>query len=257
MQRFGSPVKYLRILYSARKLSRKCSILASNFISIDAIDHDPKCKPIQSQDFGLRHFMEMDSRTPDITNMTVDELDRVVEDLMLKNRDKQLLKFINECLDKRKLFSIYIIKKLFRYYSISGRVDIVEVLQRYCKKVDCNLYNRNGEFMHYVAKAQCMKGNSELGLKVLKEAYVKYEGLRSFYRVIFRELINDSVLNRSEASMVIFKKYVLEFSKTWNDHYPLICYWHICWSSNWYSDQVISNELLETSQVLQEIVKDK
>ncbi|CAH2264392.1 uncharacterized protein LOC120633381 [Pararge aegeria] len=264
MQRLRHTSKYFRLLYTVRELSRKCSILTSNFTSsIEASDSETLTlqrwsKTILSQDIGLRFFMEMDNnRTADITNMTNDELNDLLQDLMSKNRDKLLSKYLNECLDKQKHYSTNVLKKLFRYCSISGRVDMVEVLQKYCFKVDYHLFKRNGEFMHYVAKAQCMKGNSQQGLSVLKEAYIKYSGLRSFYRVIFRELINDSVLNRSEASMVIFKKYVLEFSETWNDHYPLICYWHICWSSNWFSDQQISNELLETSEALQNIVRDK
>nr|XP_034835249.1 uncharacterized protein LOC117991756 isoform X1 [Maniola hyperantus] len=260
MQRLKTPSKYLRTLYNVRELSRKFSILTSNFTtSFEIIDHDPlqRYKIVQAQGFRLRYFMEMDSKTVDITNMTIEEIDSLLQDLMTRNRDKQLATFVNECLDKRKYFSANILKKLFRHYSISGRVDVVEVLQKYCSRVDYNLYIRNGEFMHYLAKAQCMKGNSEQGLSILKEAYIKYEGLRSFYRVIFRELINDAVMNRSEASMVIFKKYVLDFSVSWNDHYPLICYWHICWSSTWFSDQMISNELLDSSQVLQHIVRDK
>ncbi|XP_023937009.1 uncharacterized protein LOC112045154 [Bicyclus anynana] len=259
MQRLKSPSKYFRTLYNIRKLSRKGSILTSNLTAtIEAFDHESlQRNKIQSQDLGLRYFMEMDSDRTDITDMSVAELDNLLQELITKNRDKQLTKFVYQCLDKRKRMGVNMLKKLFRYYSISGRVDIVEALQKYCFKEDFNLYTRNGEFTHYIAKAQCMKGNSQQGLSVLKEAYIKYEKLRSFYRVIFRELINDTVSNRSEASMVIFKKYVLEFSEAWNDHYPLICYWHVCWSSNWFSDQVTSNELMEKSKVLQDIVRDK
>ncbi|CAB3228793.1 unnamed protein product [Arctia plantaginis] len=118
-------------------------------------------------------------------------------------------------------------------------------------------YQRNGEFLHYLAKAQCLRGNSEIGLTILKTIYGKYESLRSYYRLLFRDLIQDSVLNRSEASLMIFKKYVLEFSEEWSEHYPLVCFWHICWASTWFSDQMLSNELLEASEHLQEIVKDK
>ncbi|XP_032519976.2 uncharacterized protein LOC116772053 isoform X2 [Danaus plexippus] len=76
-------------------------------------------------------------------------------------------------------------------------------------------------------------------------------------RIIFRELINDSINNRSEASLVVFKKYVLDFSKTWDENYPLICFWHSLWCSSWFSDQMLSNELLETCPILQDIVRDK
>ncbi|CAH2042398.1 unnamed protein product, partial [Iphiclides podalirius] len=64
-------------------------------------------------------------------------------------------------------------------------------------------------------------------------------------------------LTKSEATLVIFKKYVLEFSTKWNENYPLVCFWHICWSSTWYSDQILADELLETSKSLQNVIKEK
>ncbi|XP_037302045.1 uncharacterized protein LOC119192332 [Manduca sexta] len=102
-----------------------------------------------------------------------------------------------------------------------------------------------------------MKGNSERGLSILKYCYLKYENRRTFYRLLFRELIQDSVLNRSEASMVIFKRYTLEFSSVWSDHYPLVCFWFACWSSSWFSDHMLSDELLESSEPLLDIIKNK
>ncbi|KAJ8717893.1 hypothetical protein PYW07_005823 [Mythimna separata] len=42
-----------------------------------------------------------------------------------------------------------------------------------------------------------------------------------------------------------------------SDHYPLVCFWHLCWASSWFSDQMLGNELLETSDVLLEIVGEK
>ncbi|CAH0724439.1 unnamed protein product, partial [Brenthis ino] len=179
------------------------------------------------------------------------------EDLLIKNKYAQITNIIKDCLKSSKVVSDNTIKKLFRTYSMNGRIDAVEILQKYCSKLNPCLNKRNGEFLHYLAKAHCMKGNSENGLLILKEAYVKHEGLRSFYRVIFRELIYDSVQNRSEASLVIFTKYVLIFSEIWNDNYPLICFWHTCWSSFWFSDQMLSNDLLENSEVLRKIVQDK
>lgn len=208
--------------------------------------------------YSMRYFMESDSnRGINIENMTPEEIDDLLQDLLIKNKYAQITNIINDCLKSSKLVSDNTVKKLFRTYSINGRIDTVEILQKYCSKLNPYLNKRNGEFLHYLAKAHCMKGNSENGLSILKDAYVKYEGLRSFYRVIFRELIYDSVQNRSEASLVIFTKYVLIFSEIWNDHYPLICFWHTCWSSSWFSDQMLSNDLLENSEALRKIVQDK
>lgn len=220
--------------------------------------HKAKEKTPLISSYTMRYFMRNESsKGINIANMTSEEIENLLQELLTKNKDKQISNIMKDCMNNSKIINDYTLKKLFRFYSVIGRIDVVEILQKYTSKVNPSLYRRNGEFLHYMAKAHCMKGNSENGLSILKQAYVKYEGLRSFYRIIFRELIYDSVQNRSEASLVIFMKYVLIFSEIYNDHYPLICFWHICWSSTWFSDQTLSNELLENSAELRSIVKDK
>ncbi|XP_013162602.1 PREDICTED: uncharacterized protein LOC106114071 isoform X1 [Papilio xuthus] len=209
------------------------------------------------KEIRLSYYSKDDNNTNNYVEMTNEEIDNSLLDLLSKNKNKQVVDLVKMCTNNRKLISMNTIKRLFRTYSIAGKPDIIVILQQYCYNVDYGLYKRNGEFLHYLAKAHCFKGNAEKGLTILSNCYKKYEGLRGFYRIIFRELIQDTILNRSEASLVIFKKYVLEFSKKWNDDYPLVCFWHMCWSSTWFSDQMLSNELLETSEKLQNIVRDK
>lgn len=264
------PFIYQRII--ARKLAKKYLLEASytTAVTVDAVDaithellqrHRNKAKNnlLNVNDLSLRYFMKADNNQPkkDISTMTTEELDNLVVELFDKQKHNLLKEIITDCQEKKKNISDSALKKLFRSASASGKVDTVLLLQKYAMKIDPYLYKRNGEFFHYVAKAQCMKGNSEKGLFILKQCYEKFEGLRSFYRIILRELIQDTVLNRSEASLVVFKKYMLEFSETYKDHYPLVCFWYNCWSSNWFSDQMLADELLESSKFLQDIVKDK
>ncbi|XP_053614633.1 uncharacterized protein LOC128677659 [Plodia interpunctella] len=205
----------------------------------------------------IRHFTETESNYYDVSKMSNEDLDKILLELHAKSKDKYIEQVITDCRNVKRFIVESTLKRLFRHYSNVGKPDMVVVLQKYCAKVDPNLFKRNGEFLHYSAKAQCMKGNSEKGLEILKQCYRKNENFRSLYRIIFRELIQDSVLNKSEATLVIFKKYVLEFSQDWEEHYPLICFWHICWSSSWFSDQMLANELLDSSEILQNIVRDK
>lgn len=205
----------------------------------------------------LNYFSVNDNSTTKYSEMTNEEIDNNLLDLVSKSKDKQVVDLVKMCSKNRKFITESTIKRLFRTYSIAGKPEIIAILQQYCYTVDYELYKRNGEFLHYLAKAHCFKGNADKGLTILSNCYKKYEGLRGFYRIIFRELIQDTILNRSEASLVIFKKYVLEFSNKWNEDYPLVCFWHMCWSSNWFSDQMLSNELLETSEKLQNIIRDK
>nr|XP_026494418.1 uncharacterized protein LOC113399482 [Vanessa tameamea] len=266
MQHIRESSKYFRLLFHVQKLVQYSLTFnyATTIDSFDLFANEPfpkqksKDRPHFKYDCSLRYFMGIEgSKTVDVKKMTIEEIENDLRDLQSKNKDKQLIEIMKDCLNMRKLLHDNLLKQLFRHYSLTGKLDVVEFLQIYCRTLNPDLYKRNGEFLHYVAKAQCMKGNSDKGLSVLKQAYTKYEGLRNFYRIIFRELIYDSVQNRSEASNVIFRKYVLEFSDTWNDNYPLICFWHICWSSSWFSDQMASENLLESSKVLQDIVKEK
>lgn len=268
MQLSKNVPNHVRFILNVQKFAQKCVMTAPYTTSVDALDlftsellhrHQKRKRisPFTSKDFipNIRFFTEVENN--DISQMSSEQLDTTIQELLSNNKDKQIQQIVEDCLNYRKFLPIGTLKKLFRNYSILGKPEYIIILQNYSAKVDPILNKRNGEFLHYLAKAQCMKGNSDKGLSILQDAYTKYIGLRSLYRVIFKELIQDSVLNRSEATLVIFKKYVLHFNDKFEDPYPLVCFWHICWSSSWFSDQVLSEELLEASEGLQEIVKDK
>ncbi|XP_026742866.1 uncharacterized protein LOC113504643 [Trichoplusia ni] len=256
-------ITYARLIHNVQTIQRHAP--GNGYYSTFTIDaftsaiHDRYRLRFQSNDLKDQSVQKQEEITPkyNVSGMTNLQLDNKFSELLSKNKDKLIEDLVIECQNCRKFLTFATLKKLFRHYSMNGNPVMVAVLQTYCEKVDPVSYRKNGEFLHYLAKAQCIKGNSDKGLAILKGCYKKYDSLRSFYRIIFRELIQDSVLNRSEASLVIFTKYVLEFSKEWSDHYPLVCFWHICWASTWFSDQMLANELLESSTILQNIVRDK
>lgn len=228
------------------------------YTSDNLTEHRDKMKNSSNlPQFSIQHFNKTDTKTYDVTLLPEEEFETTLQELLIKNKDKQMETIILQCLSTRRLLSDPILKTLLKHYSNAGKPELIVVIQKYFSRLLPNSYRRNGEFNHYLAKAQCLKGNSEKGLLILRDSYKKNQNLRSLYRVIFRELIHDSVMNRSEASLVVFKKYVLEFSKLWEEHYPLVCFWHICWLSSWYSDQMLSDELWDASEVLQDIVKEK
>lgn len=261
-----SPVQFLRILrivQNYQTISAPCYTTTVEALDIFAKEllQRHRCRsrnnPLEVKNLSIRYFMDSENAQKDIKNMTTEELDEVVLQYMSKNKDTKIIDLLKGLIEHHKHISDITVKKLYRHYSIAGKSDIVVLLQKYSLKVYPQMHKHNGKFMHYLAKAQCMRGNSEKGLSILTDSYKSNEQLRGFYRLIFRELIQDSVLNRSEASLVIFKKYVLEFSNKFGDHYPLVCFWHLCWSSSWFSDQNLSTELLESSVKLQEIIRDR
>lgn len=257
---------FFRFCYNILDIHRLLPI-SSFAATADVIDVCTTDKLLQHRDtmknninipqFSIRHFSERDTKANELLSLPEADFEKAMQDLTYKNKDKQVEHIVLHCLSIRRLLSDPLLKTLLKHYSNTGRPDMILTLQKYFSKLLPNSYQRNGEFMHYMAKAECLKGNSNKGLSILKESYMKNDNLRSFYRVIFRELIHDSVLNRSEASLVIFKKYVLEFSTLWQENYPLVCFWHICWQSTWYSDQMLADELWEASEVLQNIIKEK
>ena len=257
-------LNYARLLNNVHNIQRmapNCGYYST--LTIDAFTSEilerHRSSKIQRNEL-TESIIQLCTYTSDMLNvstMTSTDLEKVFSELLTQNKHKKVEELVKQCQDCKKFLTYATIKKLFRHYSIYGRPAMVAVIQNYCSKVDPISYKRNGEFQHYLAKAECIKGNSEKGLSILKSSYKKYESLRSFYRIIFRELIQDSVLNRSEASLVIFRKYVMEFSEQWSDHYPLVCFWHICWASTWFSDQMLGTELLEESEVLLNIIGEK
>lgn len=266
MQMPRNRLQFLRIL----RIAQNYQTISAHYYTttIDALDIFTKellqrhrCKlrnnTLEVNNLSIRYFMDSENVQRNIKNLTSEELDEVVHQYMSKNKDNKIIDLLKELIEHRKHISDITIKKLFRNYSNAGKSDIVVLLQEYSFKLYPQMHKHNGEFTHYIAKAQCMRGNSEKGLSILTDCYKNNEQLRGFYRLIFRQLIQDTVLNRSEASLVIFKKYVLKFSEKFGDHYPLICFWHLCWSSTWFSDQNLSIELLECSEKLQEIIKDR
>lgn len=257
-------LNYARLINNIQRL--KTSFPHDGFYSTFTMDaftsdlleqHKNKMQRYDVSETNVQNCTKTSSINNVVQRLNNIELDNMFTELLSKNKDKQIEALIIECQNYRKYISFVSLKKLFKHYSQNGKPDMVIVLQKYCQTKDPDSYKRNGEFLHYLAKAECMKGNSEKGLSILKKVYAEYISLRSFYRIILRDLIQDSVLNRSEASLMVFKKYVIAFSEEWCEHYPLVCLWHICWASSWFSDQTLANELLETSEVLQNIVKDK
>ncbi|XP_028169925.1 uncharacterized protein LOC135079684 [Ostrinia nubilalis] len=263
-----NPLKYFRIL---NNLQKKHNLYPSpvyyyaTSIDIDAFTSDliERFKDRQAitvtnlQNISIRHFMDDSNKIKDVSKMSIEDVQNLILHLMSKNKDSQVDQILKDCLTAQMFIGEPTLKLLFRHYSGLGRTDMVEMLQTYCLKGDRILYKRHGQYLHYLAKAQCMKGNSDKGLSILKQCYENNTQLRSRYRIIFKELIHDSVMNRSEASLVIFRKYIFEFSERFSDHYPLVCFWHSCWSSSWFSDQMLADELLESSKTLRGIIQDR
>lgn len=257
-------LKYARLINNAQCLQKMNPNTAYySTLTVDAFTHEMferhKTSRIQRNELlesSIQHC-KYTSDTSNVSTMSSTSLEEIFAELLTKNKHNKIEELVKQCENCKKFLTYATIKRLFKHYSMNGSPVMVAVIQNYCFKVDPSSYKRNGEFLHYLAKAECIKGNSEKGLSILRSAYKRYESLRSFYRIIFRELIQEAVLNRSEASLVIFRKYVMEFSEEWADHYPMVCFWHICWASTWFSDQMLGDELLEQSDVLLGIVGEK
>jgi hypothetical protein len=268
MQMSRHPLNYFRLTSTLQKkkiLFYRVVNYYATTIDIDTITNDlleryrnkQRYNVLDLNAFSIRCFTDRTAAIKDVSNLNLEEINKYVLELISKNRDSHIEQILLDCYKIRKFIGDITLSKLFRHYSNTGKPDMIFNIQKYCLKIDSNFYRKNGEFAHYLAKAECLRGNSEKGLMILKQSYTNNEFLRSLYRIILRELIQDAVLNRSEASLVIFKKYVIEYSEVWNDHYPLICLWHICWSSNWFSDQMLAEELFDNCETLRDIVRDK
>lgn len=251
VQRFGIFLNIQSVLMKYIP-SAPCSY-ASTIDPIEAITTNFQKE--QKHVCDIKHYQDFSINL--LNSMSIDQLEKHILDSLEKTEYKKVEQLLKECYNTKKIVTKTLLLKLLQTYSFIGKVNMIILLQNYCVKFYPHLYIRNGEYKHYLARAQCMKGNADQGLTLLKECYNDNVNLRGLYRFIFRELIYDTVQNKSEASLVIFKKHILEFSNRWKDHYPLVCFWHICWTSSWFSDQILAQELVELSEPLRNIIKER
>ncbi|KAG6439085.1 hypothetical protein O3G_MSEX000472 [Manduca sexta] len=162
------PLNYFKLINNVLRMQRFVAV--SQFSTIDfaeCVTDGPQHYKSRNSLFGppnnaVQYFIGTEDKSS-ATSLSEEEINNTLLELISKNKDKQIENVVLNCHNNRKVINQEILKKLFRHYSMAGKPEIVTILQKYCAKVDPNLYKRNVEFLHYLAKAQCMKGNSERG----------------------------------------------------------------------------------------------
>ncbi|KAI8420123.1 hypothetical protein MSG28_008704 [Choristoneura fumiferana] len=166
MQLSKNAPNYIRFILNVQKLAQKCVMPAPYTTSVDALDlftsellhrhrKRGRISHFGSKDFNLniRFFTEIENK--DVSQMTMEQLDTSIQELLSKNKDKQIQQIIQDCLHYRKYLPITTLKKLFRNYSIMGKPESVMALQNYCAQVDPILNKRNvlGSLTKYSLKS--------------------------------------------------------------------------------------------------------
>ncbi|KAG5890706.1 hypothetical protein JTB14_016536 [Gonioctena quinquepunctata] len=128
--------------------------------------------------------------------------------------------------------------------SQNGDKDMINTIRKLCDELCPEVLETNSNFQHYIAEAVWVKGNTNESLRIFQNVYKNNAYLRRRIRLMLKFLIENVVLNRSEAALVSVIKFSEELKKEYIDFFPLTCVWQACFLSEWFTDQCIAFDLM-------------
>ncbi|XP_065213684.1 uncharacterized protein LOC135840875 [Planococcus citri] len=193
---------------------------------------------------------DMNTRNPHITSkMLANQLTVSLE----KVDFPEISKIISFCIDKRMTLPGSLLCTIACKYSNHGLLDDLTLLQTLCK-LDEEEYRNNAEFLHYFAYCYWICGNSTKCVKFLRECCDKYPTLNDVTKRILKMIISQAVSSRSQAQLVIITDFVKEFTDRFSDYYLLTVLWKELFLSEWFADQQLADELLDSNEELQKCI---
>lgn len=192
----------------------------------------------------------------DISTLNKEQINNLITNSLAAQRFDELEGLLKQCQNLRKFPSVNIYIELLLSYSDMAKIEKVLYLKEFCRVLNPSLYKNNANFDHYLAKAQCNKGYADKGLTLFLKLYKENVLLRVCICRMMKVLIEDAVSNRSEASLVVYRKYVERLCVEWNEYYPLTFLWKCCWQSSWFSDHLVADELVSDYELLQSEIKN-
>lgn len=153
-------------------------------------------------------------------------------------------KFVDLCIARNKVISENSVLTLCEYFStIRDNRTLIKLIEL-CKLNNRTLYDEKCEFNHLIARNLWEKGNSDEALNLLGETYQKAStSLRKSILLLLKFIVDDTVDKKSEAVLVRLIKSAALFQEKFNEPTVLAYVWKVCFLSNWFSDQVVSDQL--------------
>lgn len=152
--------------------------------------------------------------------------------------------FVHQCVDANKVISEYSAITICEYFSTMKESKTLIKLIDLCKSNNRLVFDQNCEFKHFVARNLWEKGNSHGALTLLDEAFEQAnEKIRESIRSVFRFIVDVTVEKKSEAVLLRVVKSAEHLLQRLNEPSVLLYLWKICFTSEWFSDQIIADKL--------------
>lgn len=241
----------------------KWELFRKNFKLKDTSDED-KYSSLFSKGFSLTASLKdlKDLQTNPIC-IRVDNLDATQLDNLLmsalEERDISNLKYIiDECIKYKVLSSSLVTLNIMDYLASTGdKKLLISYIELFSGK-DNRSYTKNVDCAHFIAKCLWHQGNSTEAINLLYKSFeAASKPVRGIIKTIFCEFVEDSVGKRSEAVLVLITKIALDINNKLSEPFVLATLWKSCFTSEWFSDQQLANQLFDDHKVLRDIVAKK
>lgn len=198
----------------------------------------------------LPNNVEKNNSYSELNNYTIEEINLLFLDCIQIGDNSELMNLTKQCIQYKKCPSLSNLTHVLSLCAQNGDKETIVQLDELCEEFHPDIAKANSYFKHYLAEAVWVKGNISDSLKIFKEVYSENAFLRRRIRLVFKYLVQDIISTRSEAALINIVKFAKELLQNYKDFFPLACVWQSCFLSEWFTDQCLALQLLETNDGL-------
>ncbi|KRT82362.1 hypothetical protein AMK59_3439 [Oryctes borbonicus] len=185
-----------------------------------------------------------------LNRITMTGLNEIFEKFLDETDQQKLVTLLEECISYKICPSDMILTNVLSSFSQATNIDGINKVQELCSLSNPEFLKANSNFKHYIAEAIWLKGNVLKAIGIYEDVYQENPFLRRRIRLVLKYLISEAVLNRSEAVLVNLVNFSERLAKKNKDYFIMSCLWQTCFLSEWFSDQQVAFDLMESNRNL-------
>lgn len=183
-----------------------------------------------------------------IENLSSLQLDNLIINSQEESSMKEFKEIVDQCIFYKKLPSNATIIKVLDIISTKGDEATLTALLNVCEEVNEKFFLDNHKFDHFTLNCKWTNNSVNLTFEGIREicgAYFADAVLLVYLKNLLSKILLETIHKKSEAVLFKFKKLSEEICEKHNDFSVLYNLWQNSFESRWFSDQEISNTLLE------------
>lgn len=199
----------------------------------------------------------------EVENLNQYQIDHLLTSSLFEEKNRNFYEIIKQCVQYEKIPSDMVVLDVLRYLSEQGDLNTIINFIDLCSQQNRAMFDEHIEFDHFKAKCLWRLGNSDGALSLLQNLYSNWnsvtrnEDLSYSVRGIFREIVEETVEQKSEAVLITLTKVASHLSKMFAEHQILVYIWQSCFLSSWFSDQQFAIQLFDEYTVIREIIANR